>query len=154
MILSDVEIKEAIDKKQIGVYGWNPLYIGPCSIDLHLDNKAMILKQGEEFTRTLRIDRKEESAKMFEEYNDWEELTIYPNEFYILSTIERISFPRDVCGFIQGRSSIARMGLNIHAAGFFDVGFSGTATLEVTNPVLRRVLADGIPNWIEMAYGL
>lgn len=30
----------------------------------------------------------------------------------------------------------------------------GMATLEVTNPVLRRVLADGIPNWIEMAYEL
>jgi spore coat protein CotF len=28
------------------------------------------------------------------------------------------------------------------------------ATLELTNPVLRRVLADGIPNWIEMAYEL
>lgn len=28
------------------------------------------------------------------------------------------------------------------------------ATLEVTNPVMRRVLADGIPNWIEMAYEL
>jgi spore coat protein CotF len=30
----------------------------------------------------------------------------------------------------------------------------GMAALEVTNPVLRRVLADGIPNWIEMAYEL
>ncbi|WP_396136007.1 spore coat protein [Bacillus sp. NEB1478] len=30
----------------------------------------------------------------------------------------------------------------------------GMATLELTNPVLRRVLADGIPNWIEMAYEL
>jgi spore coat protein CotF len=30
----------------------------------------------------------------------------------------------------------------------------GMATLEVTNPVLRRVLADGIPNWLEMAYEL
>lgn len=30
----------------------------------------------------------------------------------------------------------------------------GMATLEVTNPVLRRVFADGIPNWIEMAYEL
>ncbi|MFC7371464.1 spore coat protein [Fictibacillus iocasae] len=30
----------------------------------------------------------------------------------------------------------------------------GMATTEVSNPVLRRVLADSVPNWIEMAYEL
>ena len=50
-----------------------------------------------------------------------------------MSTKETLTFSNSIAGFLQGRSSVARIGLNIHAAGFFDPGFSGTATLEVTN---------------------
>ena len=38
-----------------------------------------------------------------------------------------------MAGYLQGRSSIARIGLNIHAAGFADPGFEGNLTLEVVN---------------------
>lgn len=128
MILSDKLIKEEIVNHRIKIAGVNDLYIGPSSLDLHLDNKAMILKHSNQAIRT-----DEDCSERFEEYSDWDEITIYPGEFYILHTKEFMSFPRDVAGFIQGRSSIARLGINVHAAGFFDPGFAGTATLEVTN---------------------
>lgn len=132
MILSDYDIKKAISEGKIEITG-HELYIGPCSVDLHLENKAMILSSNLTSHRYLDISQKDKSADLFEEYKDWDYIDIMPGEFYILSTIERLKFSDDVVGFIQGRSSIARMGINIHCAGFFDAGFEGTATLEVTN---------------------
>lgn len=132
MILSDRSIKNLIDDGTIGAYNsdGSNMYIGPSSLDLHLDNKALIL----DLDKKDAINVKDpEINKRFKNYSGWDEITINPGEFYILHTKERLSFPRDIAGFIQGRSSLARLGINIHAAGFFDPGFSGTATLEVTN---------------------
>jgi dCTP deaminase len=135
-ILSDIEIKEAMAVGEIEVYNPAnlPLYVGPSSLDLHLDNKAMILDK-DKFVEgeMMSFAEKEKSADKFTAYDGWDELIIYPGEFYILSSVEKIKFADNVVGFIQGRSSIARMGINIHAAGYFDAGFEGTATLEVTN---------------------
>lgn len=138
MILSDYDIGTAIDKGEIKIESDLPLYLGPCSVDLHLDNKAFILSEKKmlelpEGDRMLDIAHKERAKDLFEEYSGWDGIIIHPGEFYILSSVEKITFDKSTVGFIQGRSSIARMGLNIHAAGFFDAGFSGTATLEVTN---------------------
>jgi len=132
MILSDIEIKEAIASGDIEITGSEELYIGPSSVDLHLDNKAMFLKKriaGD----MIDISKKEMSADCFEEYNGWDYIIIDPDDFVILSSIEKMKFADNIAGFIQGRSSIARLGLNIHCAGYFDVGFEGTATLEITN---------------------
>lgn len=135
MILSDGEIKKAIEEGDIEVTGFDgELYIGPSSLDLHLDNRAMIFDDEKfEPREMLDFSNKSASADKFTEYKDWEKIVIYPGEFYILSSIEKIKFADNIVGFIQGRSSVARMGINIHAAGYFDAGFEGTATLEVTN---------------------
>ena len=133
MMLSDGEIKEALLNGQIVISSDEELYIGPSSLDLHLDNVAKVLPAGTDFNKKVYADKKDEIAGMFVEMNGWDEITINPNEFYILSSKERIKLPANIAGFLQGRSSIARIGLNIHAAGFFDPGFEGTATLEVTN---------------------
>ena len=140
MILSDGEIKKALASGELEITGYDPLHIGSCSVDMHLDNKAMVLDsekmdpvKNPDSQGYLRVDQKTRSADKFTRYDGWEEITIYPGEFYILSSAERFKFSDSIVGFIQGRSSIARMGINIHAAGFFDVGFEGTATLEVTN---------------------
>lgn len=129
MILSDKEIKNMLESKEL-IIDTPDLYIGPSSVDMHLDNKAMIFVKGE-LKSVIRID--EGNSDSFKEYNDWDELTIYPNEFYILSTVERFKLADNIVGFVQGRSSIARAGISIHMAGFIDCGFEGNVTLEVTN---------------------
>jgi len=48
--------------------------------------------------------------------------------------VETLQFPNDLVGILNGKSSLGRLGLQIHAtAGFFDPGFHGTATLEMAN---------------------
>lgn len=135
MILSDKDIRAAIKSKDIILSSPSPLYIGPASLDLHLKGTAKRLKKGFDVV----LDCHKDNSEHFEEF-EFEDLVVEPNDFFILSTIEQIGFSRKMAGFIQGRSSLARLGLNIHAAGFFDPGFFGTATLEVSNFTSRPIV--------------
>lgn len=132
MLLSDHDIKIEMQKGEIIIEGSDALYIGPSSVDMHLDNVSKILTRELENTgHSIYVG--EDSSEAFKEHSDWDEITIHPGEFYILSTVEKITLGDDIAAFVQGRSSIARLGINIHAAGFIDPGFSGNITLEVTN---------------------
>lgn len=128
MILSDGEIREEMDKGTIQISGCDELYIGPSSIDLHLDNKSMVMND-----RTRPIKLFNENAMLFHQYDGWSEIMIRPNAFYLLSTVEKIKLSDGIVGFVQGRSSIARAGIKVQDAGFCDAGFEGTITLEVNN---------------------
>lgn len=52
-------------------------------------------------------------------------------DFVIASTIEHINMPEHIVARLEGKSSLARKGLIIHAAGFIDPGFRGQITLEM-----------------------
>ena len=56
-----------------------------------------------------------------------------PGEFVLATTMETVNIPHICCGFVQGRSSIGRIGLTTQNAGFVDPGFHGQITLELVN---------------------
>lgn len=58
---------------------------------------------------------------------------LYPNEFCLATTREYFSIPNDAVAFVQGRSSIGRIGLTVQNAGYVDPGFKGEITLELVN---------------------
>ena len=59
---------------------------------------------------------------------------LHPGAFLLASTLEFIRLPRDIAGRLEGRSSLGRLGLQVHAtAGFVDPGFEGTLTFELIN---------------------
>ena len=63
---------------------------------------------------------------------------MHPGEFVLGRTEEFVELPDDVVARVEGKSSLGRLGLIVHAtAGFVDPGFRGTLTLEITN--LTRV---------------
>jgi len=65
---------------------------------------------------------------------DIEPLILQPKEFIIAQTFEYIVLPNNLMGFLDGRSSLARRGLMIHAtAGSIEPGFHGRITLELGN---------------------
>ena len=66
-------------------------------------------------------------------FGDWEQIVIPPHSFLLASTRERIRLPDDVTAFVEGRSSIGRIGLFIQNAGWVDPGFEGNLTLELYN---------------------
>lgn len=59
-------------------------------------------------------------------------LTLYPGVLYLGRTVERTATDKFI-PMINGRSSGGRLGISIHiCAGFGDIGFDGTWTLEIT----------------------
>lgn len=76
-----------------------------------------------------------------------EGFALHPGEFVLASTIEKVTLPDFIMARVEGKSSLGRLGLIVHAtAGFIDPGFSGQITLEMTN-LLRVpiILHAGMP---------
>lgn len=126
MIISDNTLKEYIKKDIISIKPLDDIQIQPASIDLRLSEHFM--KVDEENTEYLSLD-KEASYKHFNQ-ND---IMVPPHSFMLASTIEYIKLPSNITAFVEGRSSIGRMGLFIENAGWVDAGFEGTITLEIYN---------------------
>lgn len=58
---------------------------------------------------------------------------LLPKQFALATTNEYIKLPNNVTAFVEGRSSIGRLGLFIQNAGWVDPGFEGQITLELFN---------------------
>ncbi|NMA30288.1 MAG: dCTP deaminase [Candidatus Methanofastidiosa archaeon] len=134
MILSDRDIQKVIKNNQLVFKPkLNPKQIGPASIDLKLGpifKKFNISKQcildtkkelpDKDFIITLKVKPKEP-------------FILHPNDFVLASTKEYIKVPDDIVLKVEGKSTLARMGILVHTAGFVDPGFEGTLTLEISN---------------------
>ena len=62
-----------------------------------------------------------------------QDIELKPMEFKLASTVEYVKMPKSHAGKVEGKSSLARLGLFIHAAGFIDPAFEGNITLELFN---------------------
>jgi dCTP deaminase len=106
--------------------------IQPSSIDLRLGNTFRWFQEGEELmlfdTRSDDATRQMISLTAFEGG-----FNLFPGDFVLASTIERVKIPNDLVARVDGRSSLARLGLVIESAGWIDPGFFGTITLELFN---------------------
>jgi len=108
-------------------------HIGPNSIDMHLHRSLLVYKDNE---LDLLKDNPTEALVI-----PPEGLVLYPGQLYLGRTIEHTT---TVCHVpcVEGRSSIGRLGMGVHVtAGFGDVGFSGTWTLEITVVKPLRIYA-------------
>ena len=57
-----------------------------------------------------------------------------PGDFALASTVESLELADDLLGRLEGRSSIARLGITVHStAAVFEPGWVGTATMELSN---------------------
>ena len=105
----------------------------PASVDLRLGSSFRVFHNH----RTSAIDLREPPTNLTEEISA-EMFVIHPGEFVLGVTEEYVELPDDIVARIEGKSSLGRLGLIVHAtAGFVDPGFKGTLTLEITN--LTRV---------------
>ena len=132
MVLSDKSIKELVKSKKLIITPFDNKLVQPSSYNLRLANSFRIFKN----TKQAYLDTKKPVNDFMElitiEKN--EPIIIHPREFVLGETREYFEFPNDVVGRLEGKSSLARIGIIIHTtAGFFDPGFKGTATLEISN---------------------
>jgi dCTP deaminase len=144
-VLSDGTIRRLVGEGRIVVDPWNAERVQPASVDLTLGNSFRVFHNH----RVAAIDLSEPPTNLTEEVTraDGEPFVIHPGEFVLGVTLEYVELPDDIVARIEGKSSLGRLGLIVHAtAGFVDPGFKGTLTLEITN--LTRVpikLYAGLP---------
>ncbi len=132
MILSDTDIKKAIKSKKILVDPLFPDCIQPASVDLHLGADFLVFKN----TSNTAIDLKKPLDQMMEKVTITEKkpFVIHPGEFALGITYETVGVANDMVGRLEGKSSLGRVGLIIHAtAGYLDPGNKLKMTLELHN---------------------
>lgn len=132
MVLSDIDIREAIKSGEFGVSGLAldlDEQIQCCSVDLRIgDHFQKIDTDAYVIYLDQRIPYRDVSDRV---HNN--SFIIFPQEFILARTIETVSLAPSLIGFLTGRSSIGRAGLFIENAGLVDDGFTGTLTLELYN---------------------
>ncbi len=136
MILSDGDIAARLDEGDLVIEPLNDpeLQIQPASVDLRLGREFL------EFRRTnipcIHPDRETEVEEYVEESRvaEGEEFILHPGDFVLGTTVERVEIPPDLIAHVEGRSSLGRLAVVVHAtAGLCDPGYRGQITLELSN---------------------
>jgi dCTP deaminase len=136
MILSDRDIRARLARGDlaIGPLQDEKLQIQPASVDLRLGHEFLVYHPA----RVSCLDPREPSSiseAMDRVVVDAERaFVLHPGEFTLGTTQERVRMPPDLVGMVDGRSSVGRLAVVVHAtAGLIDPGFEGQITLELSN---------------------
>ena len=126
MILSDITITKLMETNELSISPIESGQIQPASVDIRIgtsfsvveDDCNGILHLGKEIAyKTLETDK----------------YLLLPGQFVLATTMEYFKLPNNMTAFVEGRSSIGRLGLFIQNAGWVDPGFEGEITLELFN---------------------
>ena len=126
MILSDKTIREYIAENKLAVEPLDDMQIQPGSIELRLGNHYLKISEH-------KIANLDLSSKPVYEEIIQEEVVIPPHSFLLATTREYVKLPDNLTAFVEGRSSIGRLGLFIQNSGWVDPGFEGEITIELYN---------------------
>jgi dCTP deaminase len=131
-VLSDGTIARLVHEGRIRIEPWDDSLVQPASIDLRLGDTFRVFHNH----RASAIDLRDPPHNLTEEVRvePDEPFVIHPGEFVLGRTLEWVELPEDIVARIEGKSSLGRLGLIVHAtAGFCDPGWKGTLTLELAN---------------------
>jgi dCTP deaminase len=130
-VLTREEILKEVRQGIIEIDPFEEDQVGPGSIDLRLGHEFRVFKK-------LRNACVVEDRVTLEDLTDRIEVgdsfTLMPGETVLGITHERIRLPPNICGWLEGRSRFARMGLVIHmTASFVQPGINNRQVLEIGN---------------------
>lgn len=132
MLLSDGTVRSMLDEGSLVLDPIDDGQIQPSSVDVRLDRVLRVFRNHS----AVCIDPMEPTEALTEPVpvEDGQPFILHPGEFVLGSTVEEVGLPDDLVGRVEGKSSLGRVGLLIHAtAGFIDPGFRGQITLELSN---------------------
>jgi dCTP deaminase len=156
MILSDGDIRRRLEKGDLVVEPLDDpeIQIQPASLDMRLGREFLEFKntnlpcihptngpEVSEYVSTTRVGHPGQSQ--LSEYApeaeadhtiDQDEFILHPGDFVLGTTKERVELPDDLIAHVEGRSSLGRLAIVVHAtAGIVDPGYEGQITLELSN---------------------
>lgn len=136
--LVDYEIYKVIEGKELRIIPLiDPKQIGTTSLDIRLGTSFQFYYPNQigilDYTDLESINNTEVSTKTID-LDFLESVTISPKQFILGHSMEYLSLPNYLSAELDGRSSFARSGLQIHmTAGFIEPGFAGVLTFEFFN---------------------
>ena len=135
MVLSDVDIRRYLALGKIKISPELPAeQFGSCSVDFRLGNEFNVFEHSRHPYIDLRNKRGIEDLMRPVMVENDDAFILQPREFVLAITEECLELDDDVLGRLEGRSSLGRIGIIVHGtAGLFDPGWSGKATLELSN---------------------
>ncbi len=141
MRLSDGDILERLNQNSIQLEPRpDDSAIAGISVDLRLDHRFRVFSNNSVTHLDLSGDRnqleRDIDRTMSKEIalDDNESFFIHPGELVLGATLESVTIPDDLVGWLDGRSSLARLGLMVHVtAGRIDPGWQGQVVLEFYN---------------------
>ncbi len=134
MVLADREIRDLMAMGLLSIDPLGPNSIQPASVDCTLDDQfATIVASDEPVTLDSVTEYEQVCSTSYE---------LKPGSFVLATTKEYIKLADDITAFVEGRSSIGRMGLFVENAGWVDPGFEGQITLELFNASPRPIILD------------
>lgn len=141
VILADHQLRAALAAGTLAVDPLGPSAVQPASIDLRLGGDIKRLGPS-----VARLDaRSNQDAAWLDCGHTWDApIDLHPREFILAATVEHVVVGRGLRVKLEGKSSLARMGLVVHlTAGYVETGWRGRLTLELVNlaPVPIRLYA-------------
>jgi dCTP deaminase len=135
-VLSDRDIVRALEEGRIKISPAPDLsrQLGSVSVDFRLGTTFMVFEHSRHSFIDPRHPQSIGEAMRTIEVSEDEPFIMQPGDFALASTIESLELPDDLLGRLEGRSSIARLGITVHStAAVFEPGWVGTATMELSN---------------------
>ncbi|MFC6862272.1 dCTP deaminase [Halomicroarcula sp. GCM10025817] len=136
MILSDADILRRLEAGDLVVEPLDDpdIQIQPASIDLRLGSQFLEFQHAN--IPCIHPNSESEVGEYVEETEIEEggEYILHPGDFVLGTTHERVEIPDDLIAHVEGRSSLGRLAIVVHAtAGLCDPGYEGQITLELSN---------------------
>lgn len=138
MLLSNRGVEEELDRHSIFIQPYRPELMQPASYDVTLSPEFKLQMRTDRVPGMPQIymDPRQDCGSLFSDIfvPKGSEFILEPGAFALGSTYETIALGSNITSRLEGKSSLGRLGLIIHAtAGFIDPGFDGQITLELSN---------------------
>ncbi|MFB6143047.1 MAG: dCTP deaminase [Halorientalis sp.] len=136
MILSDADILDRLAEGDLVIepLADPELQVQPASVDLRLGREFLEFQHAN--IPCIHPNSEQEVAEYVEETHvgEGDEYVLHPGDFVLGTTVERVEIPADLIAHVEGRSSLGRLAIVVHAtAGLADPGYQGQITLELSN---------------------
>ncbi|RKS83527.1 dCTP deaminase [Haloarcula quadrata] len=136
MILSDADILRRLEQGDLVVEPLDDpdIQIQPASVDLRLGHEFLEFQHAN--IPCIHPNSEDEVSDYVEEtvIEEGGEFILHPGDFVLGTTHERVAIPDDLIAHVEGRSSLGRLAIVVHAtAGLCDPGYEGQITLELSN---------------------
>ena len=101
-VLSDRDIRAAIESGEVGIRPYDPADLQPSSVDLHLDRSFRVFRNN----RYPYIDVRAIQPDLTEllKVEDDEPFILHPGEFVLGQTLEWVELPNDLVARLEGKA--------------------------------------------------